>query len=93
MFDSIKEIEIANKNIGHHWFDKGTKRFFKSHIHSEVYGGKYFISSENTYDGRDRKFTIRIARENGSVSTVGEFQEFSTVADARARINELLKGE
>jgi hypothetical protein len=93
MFKTLKAIERANKKIGHHWFDKDTKSFFGSIVYPEIYGGKYFISWEYTYDGKHRRYTIRMTEENGAIKTVGNFLEFDTISDARARINELLKGE
>jgi hypothetical protein len=77
MFSTIQEIRDANIKIGNNWFSPDTIRFFKSKIESNVLHGRYFISSEKA-PGCGRKFTIRIAADDGSIGTVGEFQQFKT---------------
>lgn len=82
MYRTIQEIKAANKAAEQHFFDEDTMRFFRSRVESGVIGGRYFITSEQ-FVGSDeiaqpRRYTIRVARENGHVDTVGEFQEYGT---------------
>ena len=92
MFNTIDEIKQANKRIGHHWFDSNTMSFFNSKIESDVIYGKYFITSERC--GLDllasRKFSIRIANEDGSIDTVGDFQQYATIESATDYISKHL---
>ncbi|MFA7296301.1 MAG: hypothetical protein WC211_03820 [Dehalococcoidia bacterium] len=71
-FESIEQIKRANAEIGHHFFDADTLRFFRSHVSPEVYGGRFFVTSEKPPYG-DRAFTVRMARDSGEVRTIGEF--------------------
>lgn len=79
-FNSIHDIEIASRNVGSHWFDKSTKRFFRSRILSYVFqgqGGIYFVSSEQGPSGV-RAFTVRKFKpEDADISTFGPFNEMS----------------
>ena len=77
----ISQIEYANKAIGHYFFDNGTMRSFNSRVHSQVYGGCIFVTSEKNSSWRfeyDRAYTIRMITETGSIRTIGEFQEHDT---------------
>lgn len=86
-YRSISEIKAANKAIGHHWFDRNTMRAFQSRIESTVYHGRYFISSEQFVPAcgpaETRRYTIRKADDDGSISTVGNFQQYASVREAR----------
>ena len=91
----INQVKRANKELGHHWFSRDTMRFFKSRVGTRVYKGKYFISSEqfecfgssgHGYHIEPRKYTVRIANEDGSIDTVGEFQQFDTYNQAKRYI-------
>lgn len=91
MYNSITDIIETNKREGFYFFSKDTMEFFASKVYPGVYGGKYFITSEK--DGPSsstRAFTIREAKPDGNIDTVGEFCEFKSKAQAEARIKELL---
>ena len=90
MFNSIDEIKVANNDIGHHWFEPTSMRFFRSRVSNKVYGGHYFISSERYDDNSPRLFSIRKAADDGSISTVGEFQKYKTRRAAEIAINDIL---
>lgn len=98
MFDSVAAVKAANKEAGQTWFSRGNMRFFNSKIESGMYGRRYFITSEkrdgDTYLGipdGDRRYTIREALPNGHVETVGEFQAYATIGEAREAARELVK--
>ncbi len=83
MYKSILEIKEKNKQVGRHFFSLNTMRFFSSKVESEVIKGRYFITSEKTgFDTTDRAYTIREARENGSIGQVGGFGAFNTIEEA-----------
>lgn len=93
MFRTIKEIKQANRASGGHWFDPDTLRFFRSRIDSTVYGGRYFVSSEQYDDSTPRLYTVREAKPDGDVETVGEFQAYATRGEAISAISRLLTEE
>lgn len=76
----LKELSRANGNC---WFDKETMRFWNSHICSGIICGKYFITSEDNYNGTKTLYSIRTFNEKGEIDTVGEFQGYATIQDAR----------
>ncbi len=93
-FDTIGEIRRANRDSGHHWFEPSTLRFFGSRILPTIYYHRYFISSEQdkTIDGpaAPRLYTIRHAADNGSVSTVGNFQAYTSAKAAQRALKALV---
>lgn len=91
-FNTIDEIKRANADAGLNWFAKETMRFFGSRIGSAVYGGRYFVSSEqDNYGNGDRRYTVRLAEANGQIETVGEFCQYATRSEAVRAINALLR--
>ena len=85
VFTRLEDVIDANASVGGHWFERGTMKFFKTRIESRLIGGKRFISSECGPDNT-RKYTIREAQPDGSIDTVGEFQQFATLAEAKANV-------
>jgi hypothetical protein len=91
-YRTIEDVKAANRQIGNHWFDRGTMRFFNTKIESGLIGGKYFITSERCDDNHPRLFTVRRAEPDATIDTVGEFQQYRTRDDAREAVRELVKG-
>ena len=89
-FTCIREIKKANEEAGQHWFSEGAINFFNSKFGRRIYGGRYFISSEAYDYNAPRRYTIREAEEDGTVNTVGEFQEFDNHSQALNRIHQML---
>lgn len=84
-YKTIAEAKAANRANGWHFFDRSTMRFFRSKICSEILNGKYFVTSEQFEPSWPRLFTLRrINWETGDIITVGEFQGYRTVKEARA---------
>lgn len=82
VYADIADVIAANRQIGNHWFDRDTMRFFKTKIVSRLIAGKRFVTSERgPHDARAR-FTIREARPDGTIDTVGKFQAYGTRAAA-----------
>lgn len=70
---SVAEIIQANREAGQFWFDDATLEWFKSMVYRDtLIAGRYFITSEQPPDA-ERKFSVRVADDQGVVSTVGEF--------------------
>lgn len=80
---SIYEIRRANEAAGHYFFSEGAMRFFRSRVHDEVYGAGFFVTSEAAPD-EPRFYTVRFAQPDGSISTVGEFQQWASYSAAHA---------
>ena len=90
MFKSMTEVRRANAAAGNHWFEPGTMRFFRSRVSDRLYGGRYFVSSERAPRGA-RRYTVRVANDDGSIGTVGEFQAFASRGAAHRRAAWLAK--
>jgi hypothetical protein len=88
---TIAEIKAANKAAGDYFFEPDTLKFFRSVVHPVVYGGTYFVTSEQApYDSR--RWTVRAADPDGSISTVGDFQEYRNPKDAISAAEALVAG-
>ena len=87
---NVTGIKRANENAGQSWFSEENKRFFNSMWGDQVYKGKYFITSEQFDCNSPRRYTIRIARPNAIIDTIGEFQQFGSYTAARKYIEEHL---
>lgn len=88
---SIEEIIQANRREGGHFFDREALRFFNSRIGSSVYGGRFFITSEQfDRDLSPRLYTIRECI-NGRIEEVGDFQQYATGSQARAALKRHLE--
>jgi hypothetical protein len=75
-FRSIEQVKRANVALGHHFFDPDTLRFFRSRVGSTVYGGRWFVTSEQG-PGDVRRYTVREAMPDGSIATVEPFNALS----------------
>lgn len=77
---TMSQIRACNRERGHHWFERGTMRFFNSRVGRSVYqgpGGVYFVSSERYDETHPRTFSVRkFNPRDCSVGTVGDFQRF-----------------
>lgn len=96
-FETIRQVRGANRAAGHHFFDRDTMAFFGSNVESPVYGGRFFVTSEQdpagtAWDG-ERRWTVREAKADGSIDTASFFGEFRSRADAHARARQLVEME
>jgi len=85
-FSSIEHIRAAADRAGSHWFSPGAMRFFGTRVHSTLYGGRYFVTSEQPWDG-PRGYAVRCVTVSGdgqaatggfSIDTVGELCQYAT---------------
>ena len=93
-FATISDVKAANRKAGFHWFDPDALRFFSSRISEQIYGGRLFISSEafkSPHGDYPRAYTVRMVSDDGSVSTVGEFQGHRTLANARKEARAIIE--
>ena len=94
---NITDIKRANKAAGNHWFEPATMRFFNSKVESQVYegpGGVYFVTSERRERDMPKRYSVRVFDPStGDIDTVGEFQAFGNLAEARANARTLAAGK
>ena len=82
MYGSIEAIKEANQAAGQHWFDDDTMSLFGSRVESGVLAGRWFITSESKPWGGVRRFTIRMANDDGTIATVGDFGAYVSLNEA-----------
>jgi hypothetical protein len=87
----VGQLKYLNESNGYHFFDKDTMRAFNSRIHSEIYGGCVFVTSEKQSYRHDRKYTVRIVHTDGSIETVSSFQQYSTRYAAHSAAKHLVE--
>lgn len=94
---ALKRKIAAHEAADGKWFTPDTMRFFRSRVETGLLAGDHFVSSEQfvPYDGEPaaRRFTVRRFDKSDTfmVETVGEFQEFDTLGDALARVEQITK--
>lgn len=94
-YRTLDDIKERNRRLGQHWFDPETMRFFSSRIQATIYpmpdGSALFVSSERGPDNI-RKYSVRVAKPDGSIDTIGEFQQYRTGRAAHAAARRLAEG-
>ena len=88
----MRQLTISEmKQLDSKWFSKGTMKFFNSKIESQPNKDNIFITSERMELDQKKRFTLRkFNTETNKVNTLGEFQEFGTIEEARKA--RLMKG-
>lgn len=93
-YRTMDDVIAANRQVGGHWFDRGAMGFFNCKIESGAVAihddvGRptraRFITSEKGPD-EVRRYSIREAQPDGTIDTVGEFQQYRTRDAARAAL-------
>lgn len=89
IFYTAADIERAADRAGSHFFDRDTKRFFRSRILPDAFhgqGGCYFVTSEQFEDHTGhrakRKYTIR--KFNPIDASIDSFGPFNVLSRSRA---------
>jgi hypothetical protein len=93
-FRTLDDVIDANRRIGNKWFDPSNMRFFNTRLSHTLYGGRYFITSEQnnmTDPPQQRLYSVREALPDGRIKTVGEFQAYATRSQALHAIQRLLR--
>lgn len=100
---SMAGVRAANRSAGFYFFDPESMRQFGSRVGGTLYGGRYFVTSEQdrfpfvpeesrAWFGM-RRYSVREVRPDASIATVGEFGQYSTRAEAIAAIRRLIASE
>ena len=80
-FRNIEELKELVNALGSNWFSGDNVEFYNSRVYSDLYGGRFFVSSELTFDGL-RCYSVREC-QNGAIETVGEFNQYATLKQAK----------
>jgi hypothetical protein len=91
---TLDQIKRAAYGAGSHWFDRSAMRYFNSRIGERVHpvpGGALFVSSEQFDWNSPRLYSVRSCTFEGSIDTVGEFQQYATNSAAHAAASSLVK--
>lgn len=95
-YRTTDEIRTAARVRGSHFFDPAAMRFFRSRIGLTVYGGQYFITSEQSGAHAPRRYTIRrviSTQADFDIRNVGDYGSYASTAAAAYHIKtHLLKG-
>jgi len=93
---TIRQVRARNRDAGGSFFDADAMRFFRSRVHQTVYGGRFFVTSEQyaELDGttHDRRYSVRQIDDAGQIWTVGNFQQYATARAAHAAARSLAVG-
>lgn len=81
MFNTIKDIKIANIAAGGNWF----KLKSEMRIESELIQHEYFITSEVDCNSI-RRYTVRKANDNGDIETHGNYHQYMSKDEAQMSI-------
>lgn len=76
-YETIADVRATNERAGFHFFDADTMRFLRSRVESNLIGGRLFVTSEQAPEAA-RRYTVRLAGDDGDIHTVGDFQEHAT---------------
>ena len=82
---AIYQLRNLHERNGGYFFTEGAMRSFNSRIHTDVYGGCVFVTSEKNRSWRfeyPRLYTVRYMDGDGNTHTVGDFQGFETRSKA-----------
>jgi len=85
-WNSLADIVAANEAIGNFWFSDDTLEFFRCIYGGKlggVIGGRFFVTGERGPHQSRHFYSVRVANDDGSISTLGEFQDYSTPGAAR----------
>ena len=87
------ELRSYVRSYGKRFFNASTMRFFNSRLCGGCDALGFFVTSERFgFDAfSPRLYTVRRLRIGGEVETVGKFQAYATLKQARAAIRNLRK--
>lgn len=97
LYRDTDDVKLAARNMGSHFFDADTMRFFGSRVGSNVYGGRFFVTSEQREHYTPRTYTVRVVTPSGrgrrfDITDAGGFQAFDSSAAANRAAAQLARG-
>jgi hypothetical protein len=89
-FTDMAAVKERNRRTGHSFFEADTLRFFDGTVGRTLYGGRFFVTSEKGPHG-PRRWTVRRANQDGTITTCGVFQQYASGESARTEAKRLAK--
>lgn len=86
-FRDLDQIIAANEALGRYFFSAGAMQFFNSRVSKRIHvgpGGTFIVTSERDRN-LPRRYTVRQVLPDGEIADAGEFQQWSTSAQAHDR--------
>ncbi|QDP42797.1 hypothetical protein HWC53_gp065 [Bacillus phage vB_BmeM-Goe8] len=81
---SINEMKAIQAENNLHWFDEDAMNFFNTQIETQPNKINIFITSDRMELDMPKKYTLRwFNPETFNVDTLGEFQAYDTLDEAR----------
>lgn len=87
-----RAVDRSEKN--RYYFSPGAMRFFRSRLAPGVLhtdNGLVFITSEQYSPTSPRLYTLRLLKEDETISTLGEFQQYPNLRAARKAAKDYMK--
>jgi hypothetical protein len=85
-YRTIAQIKDANLEADGTFFRPAMMQIFQTRIEGGPYAGRFFVTSDQFTSMRGksypRRYTVREAMPDGSIGTVGEFQQYEDKASA-----------
>lgn len=89
---TINEMKRMNEEVGQHWFSEGAMNIFNTRIEAGPNKENIFITSDAMDPDAERRYTLRLfGAKTSKVDTIGEFQEFATLEEAKKARKEISK--
>ena len=87
------EWELIRGKSGY-WFSQSTLKFFGSRIYWQTLTRKQgfwlFITSEDVFNGTEKRFSVRLVDSSYDIHTIGEFLAYDTLAQAKTALKSYL---
>lgn len=97
MYTNIREIKRANARSGAVWFDPDSLEYWGTIVFPAVYGGHYFVTSDQRRGDNRRTYSVRRCDRDGRIWTVAgicaEFPAFDDGPTADTFARELADSE
>ena len=91
IMDKCKSLYEARQLYSGYFFTRDTKQFWGSTNATDLIHGYYFITKEDNFNRTKKLFTIRkFTSDYQNIKTVGEFQAYSTLHQARTALQAIL---
>ena len=95
MYNHIDEIISEAESAGSHFFSESAMAWFDSIVEPAVYGGRYFITSEQDQHRAEhpRQWTIRVYNGGNDIKDASGFCEFNSHEEALSAVKKILISE
>lgn len=81
-FEDIAQVVVANHSCGQNWFDPAIVQIFQSKIETDLYNGRFFVTSEIKSSHEERRYTIRSVDSGGFISNFSSEGHYEKLEDA-----------